>query len=361
MKNNSVVIAAGGTGGHIFPAQALAETLVEQKIPFTFICDERTEKFLQEPLKSAKIFKISATKISGNPFRKILALIKLLFSTLSVLFFLLKNRPTKIIGFGGYPSFPSLLAGFLLFIPIYIHEQNSVLGRVNKLFTPLCKKIFITFPFTKGLKSKYTTKVIVIGNLTRSAIVPKELKKIPNKPFTILVIGGSQGARSISTIIPEAIASLPEATQKNLKIYQQCREENLEEANNTFRSFKGQFTVKTFYQNIGELMNEADLIVSRAGASSIAEIITMSKASILIPYPHATDDHQYHNAKFLADNDSCILMKESDLTKKSFAHEIEKILYDKSILTLLSKNIKRLYIENSNQKFTSELLDQPSN
>lgn len=356
MKSKPIIIAAGGTGGHIFPAQALAEGLLKSNAPFKFVCDGRTNKFLQEPLKSADIIQISATKISGNPLSKGWALFKLMLATLRLIYSFLLNRPSKIIGFGGYPSFPALLAGVLLFIPIYIHEQNSVLGRVNRLFVRFCKKIFITFPYTQGLKPQYTHKVEVIGNLTRSMIVPKPLKQSAKTPFTILVIGGSQGARSISTIIPEAFTSLPAKSQKNLCVYQQCREESIDEALKTFEKFQGKFEIKPFFENIGELMNEADLIVSRAGASSIAEIITMSKPSILIPYPHATDDHQYHNAKFLADNDSCILMSEKNLTKQSFKMELEKILFDKSILNLLSKNIKRLYIEEPEQKFLNGLL-----
>ena len=240
-------------------------------------------------------------------------------------------------------------------IPIYIHEQNSVLGKVNRCFLPFCKKIFITFPYTDKLKPKYSSKVEIIGNLTRSSIVPKSNKKGSKKELRILIIGGSQGAKSFAEVIPQSLKLIDTSSQKNLSIHLQVRKENIEDVKKLLADFEGSIVVDTFFQNIGELMNESDLIISRAGASTIAEIITMSKPSILIPFPYATDNHQYHNAKYLSDNDSCILIDESRLSPQSLSTEIEKILIDSTALTFMSKNIKKLYIEEPQKKFIDGL------
>jgi len=345
IKNKLVVLAAGGTGGHIFPAQALCENLIEKGFKPYLICDERTRKFLQAPLSEVPKYEIISSNLTGSVLKKIIGLNYLILSCLLVTFKLLKLRPKYVVGFGGYPSLPTLFAATLLRIPFFIHEQNAVMGRVNRLFARFATKIFLSFPNTQRVK---TNNTILTGNFVRDAVInAKTITKNKSK-FYILVIGGSQGAQVLSDAIPKSIKALPDALQQKLVINQQARRELLKTTVDAYKKTKATVNVQEFFTDVGSLLKQADLVVTRAGASSISELVVLRKPAILIPYTHAMDNHQYYNAKYLTDSDAGYLVEEYKLTsKKLITPLLESLILDSKELGQISKNIGKLEIGNT--------------
>lgn len=340
-QNKIVVIAAGGTGGHIFPAQSLCGELLERGFDPFFICDSRTKQFLQEPLLSVKRHQIISMKPSGSFFRKVIGLICLVVSSLIICSKFIVRRPAYVVGFGGYPSFPTMLAALLLRIPFFIHEQNSILGRVNRLFAKYATKVFVTFPKTKHAPKHNT---VFTGNFVRKevlAFVGKKGKKAKDK-FSILVIGGSQGAQVFSNFIPEVVNSFPKNMQKNLRVTQQARSNLVEKTQRKYEKTSAKVLISDFFTNIGELMQDADLIICRAGASTISELLALGKASILIPYKHAMDNHQFYNAKFLSDCGAGVLIEEDDFDSKKIAETILSMMKDDKKIKNIQKHVKEL-------------------
>ncbi len=351
-SNKRIVLAAGGTGGHIFPAQALCSLLQKHKYHPILFCDERTNKFLQSPLSEIEKYKILSTQFSGNFLQKMTSLLLIIISCLLVFTKLARSRPSLIIGFGGYPSFPTLLAAFVLRIPFAIHEQNAVLGRVNRVFAKFAKKIFLTFPNTK-FAPKHNS--ILTGNFIRPEVLnAKTQNKKPDKIY-ILITGGSQGAQIFSEIIPQTICLLPKSLQKNLVINQQARENLIDSTKHMYKKCAAKIEVKSFFVNIGELLKQADLVICRAGASTITELCALGKPSILIPYKHAKDNHQFYNAKYLSDNHASIIRQEENLTAKDLHTEILRLLNRPQTLSTMSKATKSLAMHNTNKIVIGEI------
>lgn len=355
-KNNpTVIIAAGGSGGHIFPAQALAEKLVKNNIIPILICDDRSNEFLQGELITVEKFYINSEKITSGFDKKLLGVLKLFYSTFKVICFLKKIKPKAVVGFGGYPSFPTVFAAKILGIRIIIHEQNAVFGRVNKMIAPFVDTICTNFNNTVGLKIKNRKKIKVIGNLIREDVLKKFYsppKSKKSKELKILIIGGSQGAQVLSVVVPFALKSLPAPMQSNLTVYLQSRpnvepkalkllpralqnklsdtqksSQNLiKVTEENFKGFGGKFHIKSFFDNIADLLANADLVIARAGASTISEIMLARKPAILIPLPTATENHQFYNAKHMAALGVALTIEEKNLTVEGLKTSIEGIL-----------------------------------
>ncbi len=351
-KKNLIVLAAGGTGGHIFPAQAVCSILLKNKYEPLLICDDRTDKFLQKPLSEINRYKIFSQKYSDSIFSKLLALCLIIISTVFVTLKFIKKRPATVIGFGGYPSFPTLLAATILRIPFLIHEQNAVLGRVNRIFSKFAKKVFLTFPDTKFASKN---NAMVTGNFVRPEILgaknpPKKTDKI-----YILVIGGSQGAQIFSEVIPNTICNLPKSLQKKLIIRQQARPNLLDSTKLFYKKSAAKVEIKDFFLNIGELIKQADLIICRAGASTIAELTELGKPAIFIPYKHAMDNHQYFNAKHLVANGAAVMIEEVNLTPQKLGEEILRLLNKPQVLTAMGKAAKSLKSSNPEKLLLQQL------
>jgi UDP-N-acetylglucosamine--N-acetylmuramyl-(pentapeptide) pyrophosphoryl-undecaprenol N-acetylglucosamine transferase len=319
-----IIIAAGGTGGHIFPAQALTEHLLAKGLKPILVCDERTGQFLQGALKDIPQYRMICGKLTGSLPRKFISLSKLAISILQVLAFLIKEKPALVIGFGGYPSFPTIMAAKMLGIKAVICEQNAVLGRVNKIAASFVEKICTTFPDTKGIKDKHKNKVVITGTPVRKDILKG--KKDPSNKFHLLIIGGSQGARILSQIVPKAISHLPKAIQSQLIITQQAQPDLAEEVLKSYGSTSCQVEIKPFFQDIAKRIYNADLLICRAGASTIAEVTTVGKAAIFIPYALAMDNHQYYNALNLVKIDAAKLIEEKDLSAQNLADIIQHFI-----------------------------------
>lgn len=326
-KKPLLVIAAGGTGGHMFPAQALSEVMLAKGWRVILSTDERGARYTGGFPDAVEIEQVSsATFARGGILAKLIAPFRILGGILGATFKMTTNRPTVVVGFGGYPSIPALSAAWLLRCPRMIHEQNGVLGRVNQVFAKRVNAIACgTWPtdLPKDVNAFHT------GNPVRSAVFNRAgAPYIPpgDYPMSILIMGGSQGAHILSEIVPPAIIALPTKFHKGLRVAHQAREEDLNRVAEFYAEHGIQADVQTFFDDVPSRMSDAQLVISRAGASSIADISVIGRPSILIPYAAATADHQSANARGLVEAGAAIMIPESKLDPETLAEQITLIL-----------------------------------
>lgn len=322
-----LLIAAGGTGGHMFPAQALTEAMLARGWRVKLSTDARGARYTQGFPEATEIEEIrSATFARGGLLAKAMVAPQLAIGGLTALWDFWRDRPSVVVGFGGYPTIPALSAAYLLKLPRMIHEQNGVLGRVNKAF---CAKVDIiacgTSPtdLPEGIEGYHT------GNPVRSAILERvEAGYIApgDYPMELLVIGGSQGASILSDVIPPAIAGLPMDMLRNIRVSHQAREEDHERVTKFYAQNGINADVQPFFNDVPRRMTEAQLVISRAGASSIADLSVIGRPSILIPYAAATGDHQTANARGLVEAGGAIMVPESRMNIEDVTAQIFSVL-----------------------------------
>lgn len=322
-----LLIAAGGTGGHMFPAQALTEAMLARGWRVKLSTDTRGARYTKGFPHSTEIEEISSgTFARGGMLAKALVAPRLAIGTMSTLWAFLRDRPSVVVGFGGYPTIPALAAAYVMKLPRMIHEQNGILGRVNKAFAPRVDAIACgTWPtdLPEGVVGHHT------GNPVRNAILERfEAGYISpgDYPMELLVIGGSQGARILSDVIPPAIAALPMAMLKNIRVSHQAREEDQGRVAAFYATHGISADVQPFFQDVPRRMTEAQMVISRAGASSVADLSVIGRPSILIPYAAATGDHQTANARGLVEAGGAIMIPESRLEVDAVAEQILTIL-----------------------------------
>ncbi|MDW3184555.1 MULTISPECIES: UDP-N-acetylglucosamine--N-acetylmuramyl-(pentapeptide) pyrophosphoryl-undecaprenol N-acetylglucosamine transferase [unclassified Roseobacter] len=322
-----LLIAAGGTGGHMFPAQALAEAMLHRGWRVKLSTDARGARYTKGFPHSTEIEEISsATFARGGLLAKAVVAPRLVLGTLASIWGFMRDKPAVVVGFGGYPTIPALSAAHLMKLPRMIHEQNGILGRVNKVFAPRVDAIACgTWPtdLPEGVEGHHT------GNPVRRAILDRaEAGYIApgDYPMELLVIGGSQGARILSDVIPPAIAALPMQMLRNIRVSHQAREEDLERVAGFYAEHGINADVQVFFNDVPRRMTEAQLVISRAGASSVADLSVIGRPSILIPYAAATGDHQTANARGLVQAGGAIMIPESRLNVDAVAEHILTVL-----------------------------------
>jgi UDP-N-acetylglucosamine--N-acetylmuramyl-(pentapeptide) pyrophosphoryl-undecaprenol N-acetylglucosamine transferase len=322
-----LVIAAGGTGGHMFPAQALAEAMVRKGWRVKLSTDARGARYAGGFPHVVKVEQVgSATFARGGMAAKAAAPFVIAGGIAAAKWRMLRDRPTVVAGFGGYPSIPALTAATALRIPRMIHEQNGVLGRVNEVFA---KHVDAVACGTWPTKLPPGVEAVHTGNPVRGAVMKREGAGyiMPGDyPMSLVVIGGSQGARILSDVVPEAVALLPEELRRNIRVAQQARAEDLDRVRSFYVEGGIKAEVETFFEDVPRRFSEAQLIISRSGASSVADIAVIGRPSILIPYAAATADHQTANARALVEADAAILIPEKRLDPPTLASQIELIL-----------------------------------
>lgn len=330
-RTSHIVLAAGGTGGHVFPAAALKDELVRRGHEVTLITDSRGYKY-KEQFEDIKVRKINSVAFSNlGLMGKLLALPKLISSISDAKFILkgMKRPPGIMVGFGGYPSFPNIKAAISLGIPTCIHEQNAVLGRVNRHLAKTVDAVALSFEKTQKAKLENYNQVIVTGNPVRAEIVDLGDKFYPDiseeRIFRILVIGGSQGASVFADVVPQAISTLPRALQRRLQITQQCRTEDIDRVREIYANTKIAVELSTFITNIPQCLEWSHLVIGRAGASTIAELTASGRAGILVPYPHATDDHQTENAREMVLSGGAWIFNQKDFTAAQLAKLLQRL------------------------------------
>jgi UDP-N-acetylglucosamine--N-acetylmuramyl-(pentapeptide) pyrophosphoryl-undecaprenol N-acetylglucosamine transferase len=322
-----LLIAAGGTGGHMFPAQALAEAMVRRGWRVTLSTDARGARYAGGFPHVVAVAQVqSATFARGGVLAKLLVPLRIAGGVLGALRDFWRDRPAVVVGFGGYPTIPALTAAALLRLPRAIHEQNGVLGRVNRLFARRVQGFACgTWPtdLPAGVRGEHT------GNPVRGAIAERAgAPYIPpgDYPMSILVIGGSQGARVLSDVVPAALASLPAPQRAALRVAHQAREEDRARVTAAYAEAGISAEVQPFFTDIPRRLSEAQLVISRAGASSVADISVIGRPAILIPYAAATGDHQTANARGLVAAGAAILIPESRLDPKALAAQVALVL-----------------------------------
>lgn len=327
MSKPYLIIAAGGTGGHMFPAQALAETMLKRGWRVRLTTDARGARYTGGFPHSTEIVEVSSATFSrGGIMSKLLVLPRIALGVIKMSLQMLRDKPDVVVGFGGYPSIPALGAATLLRLPRMIHEQNGVLGRVNQVFA---KRVACVACGVWPTELPSGANGVHVGNPVRGSVLEKEgAPYIPpgDYPMSILVMGGSQGARILSDIVPDAIAELPEKLRRDLRVSHQARPEDSLHVIESYAEAGIAADVQPFFQDVPRRMADAQLVISRAGASSIADLTVIGRPSILIPFAAAAGDHQTANARGLVQAGAAILIPEDALYPSSLAKQITAIL-----------------------------------
>ncbi|RMC36422.1 UDP-N-acetylglucosamine--N-acetylmuramyl-(pentapeptide) pyrophosphoryl-undecaprenol N-acetylglucosamine transferase [Paracoccus alkanivorans] len=323
------LIAAGGTGGHMFPAQALAELLLAEGWRVRLSTDDRGARYaggFPEAVERSVV--PSATTARGGALGKLTAPFKILAGVVAARSGFRRDRPAVVIGFGGYPTIPALAAAVTMGLPRMIHEQNGVMGRVNRIFARRVHRIACgTWPteLPRGVGAVHT------GNPVRASVL--DHAGAPYGPpagddLHLLVIGGSQGARVLSKVVPDAIAALPEDIRARLHVSHQARAEDGDRVTAAYSAAGVRADVQPFFNDVPERLAKAQLVISRSGASSIADITVIGRPAILIPLPSATGDHQTANARALAEHGAALVRPESALDAGGLMGDIRGLLTD---------------------------------
>ena len=323
-----IVLAAGGTGGHVFPAEALARELLCRGQRVALVTDSRGGKFGDD--LNIPTHRVRASSLGRSFLGKLRSIAEMGIGVLQARQLLAKLKPAVVVGFGGYPSVPTLYAAAQLNIPIVLHDQNAVLGRANRLMLGKAKILATSFPQVVGLKAGLKTKLVQTGNPVRPPFA--EARATPyvapsdSTPFRILVLGGSLGATVFSHVVPQAVARLPMHVRRRLSLAQQCRKENLETAKAGFAGAGIEVELSPFFRDVPERMTNAHLVICRAGGSTIAELTAIGRPAILIPYPHGHADEQTANAQSVAEAGGGWLIPEASFTPETLAIRLETLM-----------------------------------
>lgn len=331
MSKKVVVIAAGGTGGHLFPAAAFAEEMFRRGWRVMLMTDARGRRYA-ENFPAEKIVDVAAASLTPNPITAIPAVLKISRGIGEAKQQFREMAPALVAGFGGYPSFPALMAARAHKLPIIIHEQNSVLGRVNRAMAGSAAIVACGFERLDRLPASAAQRKRVVGNPVRLPILEVRDQPYPEAPaggrMNILIIGGSQGARVFGEVIPAAFALLPEALRQRLDVVHQVRAEQVAQAKDAYAASGVNAEVAPFFTDMGKRLGAAHLVISRAGASSVTELQVAGRPAILIPFAAAADDHQTANAEGLTSVGAADLFTEEEFEPRALADLLERRLAD---------------------------------
>ena len=341
----TILITAGGTGGHIFPAECLAWEFNNIGWDVMFISDKRGSRFVKTLPPDLKIFIQDVVSLNfRNPFKLLLSIYMLLKGFFYSSYLLTIYKPCVVVGFGGYPTFPTILAAKILRFKVVLHEGNAVLGRVNKFFCRKANAIACSFWPTNAPSG---SKLFFTGNPLRNNILAKKTKlfNLPrNGKLNLVVIGGSQGANFFSKIVPASIAMLSMSLKKRIHIFHQARSFDCQLLKKEYQKLGIKSEVENFFYNIEDIFSDAHLIIARAGASTISEVLFFGKPLILIPIRNSIFDHQRLNAKILSVKEAAFCIDEKECTSNLLSNKISKILLDNKLANRLSSNAKNLAV-----------------
>lgn len=337
------VLAAGGTGGHMMPAHALAAELMRRGHRVALITDDRGAR-IPGLFDGAQTHILPAGRVRGGPAgwmkagRNIMAgrdMARRLYEVF---------EPSAVVGFGGYPALPALLAAFKDGIPTAIHEQNAVLGRVNRLVARKVDAIATAYPVVERLRGKYADKTHLVGNPVREVVKALRDEPFPaltaDSVFRILVTGGSQGASVLSEVVPEGLGLLPLTFRRRLQVTQQCRPEDIEQVRERYAALGIPADLATYLPDLPERLGWSHLVIGRAGASTIAELTVAGRPAILVPYPSAADNHQVANAREMHDAGGARSILQHRFTAVEFAKQMQKLALEPNALINAAKRAR---------------------
>jgi len=327
MSRRHFVLAAGGTGGHMMPAHALAAELIRRGHHVSLISDARGAK-IPGLFDGADTHILPAGRITKNPLSWLPGARAIYGGRALALKLFEEARPAAVIGFGGYPAFPALLAARAAGVKSAVHEQNAVLGRVNRLVAGFVDAIAVAYPKMKRLPGGYLGKTHLVGNPVRDEVLALRDQPFPalgaKEQLRILVIGGSQGATILSDVVPDGLARLSIPASR-LHVTQQCRAEDVDRVRARYSDLGIRADLATYFENIPDLLAKAHLVIGRAGASTIAELTCAGRPAIFIPLPSATDDHQSANVQEMVEAGGACALAQSDFTPDRLAQAIDQI------------------------------------
>lgn len=322
------VLAAGGTGGHLIPAFALAQELHRRGHHVALITDQRGAAIPGKPdFLPAHV--LPAGRFGKNPLKWPAAIGAVMEGRRMALQLFESFQPSAVVGFGGYPAFPALLAARAAKLPCLVHEQNAVLGRVNRLLAPRVDAIATAFPDVARLPAKYAKKVHLVGNPVRPEVLALRDEPFPSLTeeglLRVLVTGGSQGARILSQVVPDGLSMLPVALRSRLQVIQQCRPEDLDMVRERYAAHGIPAELATYFEDMDARLADAHLFIGRAGASTIAELTAVGRPAILVPLAIATDDHQAANTREIVGKGGARAIRENAFTAKELAKQIQAL------------------------------------
>ena len=320
--SGAIVLSAGGTGGHLFPAQALAGELTRRGRRIVVMTDARFANYATS-FPGARI-----ETVSSAPLNSLAAPFKLAAGVFQALSKLLQLKPAAVIGFGGYPSVPVMLAATLARLPTAVIEQNAVVGRANRLVMNQVRRVAAAFPIAR-FAPRDKTKIVLTGNPLRPDVVglwgAPYIAPALDSPLHLLVFGGSQGARVFSEVVPHAVTRLPHVFKSRLEIVQQCRPEDIETVRSVYVNAGIRAELQPFFTDLPQRMARAQLVIGRSGAGTVAELMAIGRPAILVPLPHALDDNQTPNAEILSRADAGWTVAQGNLTPDSLAQMLTRI------------------------------------
>jgi UDP-N-acetylglucosamine--N-acetylmuramyl-(pentapeptide) pyrophosphoryl-undecaprenol N-acetylglucosamine transferase len=330
VKRRPIVLATGGTGGHVFPAEALASELLGRGCNLVLVTDVRGASF-GGALGRLPTYKVTAgTPSQGNLLARLRGVVAAVSGTLQARQMLDWLQPALVIGFGGYASLPTVLAATTKKIPTMLHEQNAVLGRANRLLAPRVTLLALTFPATQRVRAADHDRIEIVGNPVRVDIRAVRANEYApaaaDGHFNILVLGGSQGASIFATLIPEALAGLSQAERARVRVVQQCRPEDLGPAEHRYKTAGIAADLAAFFTDVPRRMTAAHLMICRAGASTVSEIGVAGRPAILVPFPYAADDHQSANARALTDGGAGWTYQQRALTPEVLRAQVSRLM-----------------------------------
>jgi UDP-N-acetylglucosamine--N-acetylmuramyl-(pentapeptide) pyrophosphoryl-undecaprenol N-acetylglucosamine transferase len=345
VSTRSVMLAAGGTGGHLFPALALAQELGRRDISVDLVTDTRADRYGAD-FPARAVYRVpSATLASRSLVAAVRAAWQLTRGIAAAYKLLGEVKPSAVVGFGGYPTFPPLVAAALRRIPTALHEQNAVLGRANRMLAKRVTAIATSFEHTRFLEGPALARASITGNPVRDQVIEWAAHgyqaPVRTGPFSILVFGGSQGARFFSDVLPPALSLLADELRAGLFVVQQCREEDLSRVETAYQASGVRAHLATFFANLPEEMAKAHLVLGRAGASTVAELTVMGRPSILVPLPHSIDNDQLQNATQLAESGGAWCIEQKDLTPERLAEALGRLLGSPHVLAEAAAAAKR--------------------
>jgi UDP-N-acetylglucosamine--N-acetylmuramyl-(pentapeptide) pyrophosphoryl-undecaprenol N-acetylglucosamine transferase len=345
--SNIIVLSAGGTGGHLFPAQALASELVRRGRDIVVMTDARFANYATQ-FPRARI-----ETVPSSPFNAIAAPFKIAAGIAIAFGKLLRLKPAAVIGFGGYPAVPVMIAANLAGLATGILEQNAVVGRANRLVMNKVKLVAAAFPIARFAPADLS-KVVLTGNPLRPQV--EALWGTPYKvpeaggPLRLLVFGGSQGARAMSEIVPAALTRLPHDMKVRLQVVQQCRPEDIEQVRGIYQRAEIAAELQAFFSDLPQRMADAHLVIGRSGAGTVAELMAIGRPAILVPLPAALDDNQTPNADILAKAEAGVRVAQSAMTPDSLAQMLVKLFGQPVALARMAAKAHALATPHATQK-----------
>ncbi|MCK6454047.1 MAG: undecaprenyldiphospho-muramoylpentapeptide beta-N-acetylglucosaminyltransferase [Alphaproteobacteria bacterium] len=356
-----VVLATGGTGGHTFPAAALAEALAARGCELMLFTDRRDIP-LPPALAELPVERLPAQGVAGRGLvGRMRAMTELARGTWQAVRLLRRYRPAVVVGFGGYASVPTMLAAQRVGIPTVLHEQNAVLGRANRVAAGRARAICTSFEIVAGLAADTSGRTIRTGNPVRAAIAALRDQPyptpIPGGPLSLLVTGGSQGARVFGQVLPHAMEYLAPEHRVRLRLVQQCRPEQIEQVRAAYAAVGVNAEVMPFVEDMAGRLAEAHLVVCRAGATTVAELTAAGRPAILVPYPYAADDHQTANAQAMSAGGGAWLMPQDSFSAPALSARLTQLLEHPETLAEAASCARALGIADAAERLTGTVIN----